>query len=1010
MANLDALLRIKTDVQGANSIVALNRGLQGVERTAAGASVAMRGMAGSSALLTSSLGALVPLMSAAGLVGLVKGAIDAGDAMNDLSQRTGVSVEALAKFKKAAATSGTDIDNVAKGLNKLNRGMFEAATTGKGKAADALNFLGISATNAAGKLKTADQVTLEIADKFSKIQDPAAKAALAADLFGKAGVAMIPMLNSGSKAITDLSTKMTTAFAQKADEYSDKLVTLSGKVGALGADLAIALLPALNAVTDAVTAGMTAFNSMPDVLKSATLSAAALALAWGPLTGLMGTIGKATAPLVANAMANLALQTTLAGGTLPPLEAGLVAVRGAMLAIPGWGWALAGATALAALTTYVYSTNKAFRDFVGNLGDVISGDFKRSMEAMGNFAKGAGQYIGGVWGGLVKNARWAGDQIAKAFGERFGFIADIARETMGWVSQQISGMVSAIPKAIRDKLGIALSDTSRPAWSVPIGAYAAGAVGRALSMGPRAEPAAQGGGGAIPEPAQTALNLSGYGGGGAGAGGGGRAGGAKAPVGQIIEYLTGDRSSGSYRADHGGSNYHDHLAFASTAQRDAAMKELRAAGIRIGSVNDGRHARGSYHYSGQAFDVPGGQVPVGQEAGLSALVRKVLSGAGFVGKGIGRAAGYSDDLASLRVQGEEKAAEAAKKAKEDAKHKAEDDAKSLNSARDLLTTKEAALRVAEAISPLEKLNAEYDQARAQRMGEYADKLQQARTDEERRVLVAAQLADARASELGYQEKLKAIANDQLIAERERAQALADSMAYMQEMSSRTSVGAGLQQGIESYVESIGNMRDAVGKLTTDSIGGLENSLTELATTGTTNFKAFAASVLADTSRMIIRQMVLKTIMSLIGGIGGGVAKTFEMPGFGGFGGGSSVDFGQAMMMPKLFAKGGAFGAGYDIVTQPTMFRFASGGSFNQGVMGEAGPEAVMPLRRGPDGRLGVSAPSGASSGPITINVDARGTKSEGDRGAAGALARDLARVVDDRLIHHRRPGGLLSAA
>ena len=55
MANLDALLRIKTDVQGANQIVALNRGLQGVERTAAGASVAMRGMAGSSALLTSSL-------------------------------------------------------------------------------------------------------------------------------------------------------------------------------------------------------------------------------------------------------------------------------------------------------------------------------------------------------------------------------------------------------------------------------------------------------------------------------------------------------------------------------------------------------------------------------------------------------------------------------------------------------------------------------------------------------------------------------------------------------------------------------------------------------------------------------------------------------------------------------------------------------------------------------------------------------------------------------------------
>jgi lambda family phage tail tape measure protein len=196
------------------------------------------------------------------------------------------------------------------------------------------------------------------------------------------------------------------------------------------------------------------------------------------------------------------------------------------------------------------------------------------------------------------------------------------------------------------------------------------------------------------------------------------------------------------------------------------------------------------------------------------------------------------------------------------------------------------------------------------------------------------------------------------------------------------------------------MRDAVGKLTTDSIGGLENSLTELATTGATNFKAFAASVLQDTTRMIIRQMVLKTIMSLIGGIGGGVAKTFEMPG--------------AAFMPSggyAFpnAKGNVFGGDEDMVTSPTYFKFANGGAFRTGVMGEAGPEAIMPLRRGRDGRLGVAAAGAAGGNAITINVDASGTKAEGNAGTGAALARDLARVVDDRLIHHRRPGGLLAA-
>jgi len=92
----------------------------------------------------------------------------------------------------------------------------------------------------------------------------------------------------------------------------------------------------------------------------------------------------------------------------------------------------------------------------------------------------------------------------------------------------------------------------------------------------------------------------------------------------VIEYLTGDPSHGRYRADHGGSNYHEHLAFSTKEQRDAAMQKLKAAGIQIGSVNDGKHAPGSYHYKDLAFDVPAAQVPVGQEQELSRRVREIL--------------------------------------------------------------------------------------------------------------------------------------------------------------------------------------------------------------------------------------------------------------------------------------------------------------------------------------------------------------------------------------------------
>lgn len=111
----------------------------------------------------------------------------------------------------------------------------------------------------------------------------------------------------------------------------------------------------------------------------------------------------------------------------------------------------------------------------------------------------------------------------------------------------------------------------------------------------------------------------------------------------------------------------------------------------------------------------------------------------------------------------------------------------------------------------------------------------------------------------------------------------------------------------------------------------------------------------------------------------------------GFGGGGGL--GMTPGAGGLYANGGVFGAGgvhafagggiftNSIVDRPTQFRFASGGALASGLMGEAGPEAIMPLRRGPDGRLGVSAPghvqlpshmsppsNSNASGPVSVQI------------------------------------------
>jgi phage-related minor tail protein len=79
-------------------------------------------------------------------------------------------------------------------------------------------------------------------------------------------------------------------------------------------------------------------------------------------------------------------------------------------------------------------------------------------------------------------------------------------------------------------------------------------------------------------------------------------------------------------------------------------------------------------------------------------------------------------------------------------------------------------------------------------------------------------------------------------------------------------------------------------------------------------------------------------------------------------GGVYDEYGRA----AAFARGGIFTN--HIVDHPTFFRFASGAGFAPGVMGEAGPEAIMPLKRGPDGRLGVSTAGGAPAGGTAVYV------------------------------------------
>jgi len=171
---------------------------------------------------------------------------DMGDQLAKMSARTGISVEALSELGYAAEQSGADLESLEGGVRKMQKFLVEAAQGSKG-AGDTLAKLGLQLSDL-GRL-TPDQQFELLADRLSKIQDPAIRAATAMEVFGKTGTSLLPLMQDGAKGIEALKQQarnlglvISTEDAKAAETFGDTLddlwkVIKSG-VFAIGAALA----------------------------------------------------------------------------------------------------------------------------------------------------------------------------------------------------------------------------------------------------------------------------------------------------------------------------------------------------------------------------------------------------------------------------------------------------------------------------------------------------------------------------------------------------------------------------------------------------------------------------------------------------------------------------------------------------------------------------------------------------------------------------------------------------
>jgi len=399
-------------------------------------------------------GASLAIAGAAVAAGVALGAIvlktaTYGDTFNKMSLRTGETAATLTALSYAADISGTSIGTIEKAIKRAAANMYDAAN-GTGEAKEAFEALGITVTDKDGNLKKGSDLLLEFADATKDMEDASAKAALAQEIFGRAGTELLPFFADGSagiKELTDNAEKygivlddvQAKSGADMIDAMTNMKAAFSGIGLAIGNTVLPVVTPLVNGIAD-LTSNVGGFLLEHETLTKGLLAAgAAVAILAGGIAGL-----------------------TLVGFGLPALIAGFTALA-PLLAIgaPILIGIAAVATAIALLVTHINEA-KAAATALWEIGieptiDLIKGGFDSVWETVK-------EKFGWVWdkvNGIFADITLVLTPLIDLFIGGFSSVWDTVKESFDFIWDKVELVIGNIYSKFRwflDKLGIELPE------------------------------------------------------------------------------------------------------------------------------------------------------------------------------------------------------------------------------------------------------------------------------------------------------------------------------------------------------------------------------------------------------------------------------------------------------------------------------------------------------------------------------------------------------------------------
>ncbi len=368
------------------------------------------------------------------LLGAARHFVTFGDSLDKMSERTGVSVEALSELGFAAELAGGDLETLENGLKFMQRSIVEAAQ-GSERAQRALSVLGLTVAELAGL--SPDEQFKRLADRIARVEDPALRTALAMEIFGRSGTKLLPLLTEGARGIEALQEQarrlgltVSAETARDAAELNDTLDTLwrvvRQGVFTIGAALAPTLKDIAERVTRVIVAATDWIKRNREVVVWALKVAAAVAITGVALIGLglvvsgLGAALGVLAAIVSGIGTVFGLIGAAIGALLSPIGlvvAAVVGLGGALLVTSG-----AGGEALSWLMAQFTRLRDWVGKVVGGISDALAaGDIALAAQVLWLSLKVIWQQ-----GVAVLNKAWLGAKeffVSTAYSMWYGALA-----------------------------------------------------------------------------------------------------------------------------------------------------------------------------------------------------------------------------------------------------------------------------------------------------------------------------------------------------------------------------------------------------------------------------------------------------------------------------------------------------------------------------------------------------------------------------------------------------------